>query len=104
VANHGIWRHSTALREYEALFLNGLQRSVNRKVQGSNPWFGAKIEFKVKRTRLGSHRRAPIAHPLSTDWASRSVLDTRRVGTKTHRFWRKRLIVKRGSVVRPDRR
>jgi hypothetical protein len=27
-----------------AIFLNGLQRSVNRKVQGSNPWSGAKSE------------------------------------------------------------
>jgi len=28
------------------LFLNGAQRSVNRKVQGSNPWSGAKSEYK----------------------------------------------------------
>ena len=37
VANHGIWRHSPALGEYEPPILNRLQRSVNRKVQGSNP-------------------------------------------------------------------
>jgi len=47
LANHDIWRHSTARREHEALFLNGPQRSVNRKVQGSNPWSGAKSEYEI---------------------------------------------------------
>ena len=36
-------RYSAALREYKALFLSGPSRSVNRKVQGSNPGSGAKI-------------------------------------------------------------
>jgi len=35
-------RHSAPLSEFEPLFLNVMQRSVNRKVQGSNPWSGAK--------------------------------------------------------------
>jgi len=41
VANRGIWRSSAALGEFEAPFLNRLQRSVNRKVQGSSPCPGA---------------------------------------------------------------
>jgi len=28
-------------------FLNGAQRSVNRKVQGSNPWSGANCKFET---------------------------------------------------------
>jgi hypothetical protein len=35
------------LSEFQAPFLNGVQRSVNRKVQGSNPWSGAKTELKL---------------------------------------------------------
>ncbi len=45
VINHSKRRHSAALSEFEPQFLNGEQRSVNRKVQGSNPWSGAKSEF-----------------------------------------------------------
>jgi hypothetical protein len=41
-ANGANRRHSAALSEIRALFLNAAQRSVNRKVQGSNPWSGAK--------------------------------------------------------------
>src|SRR6266566_8652007 len=47
VANRGIRRHSAAPGEYEPGFLNGLRRSVNRKVRGSNPRPGAKFEFKI---------------------------------------------------------
>jgi hypothetical protein len=43
--NGGKWRHSAALSELGPPFLNGVQRSVNRKVQGSNPCSGAKSEF-----------------------------------------------------------
>jgi len=32
-----------ARSEFGTLFLNGLHRSVNRKVQGSNPWSGANL-------------------------------------------------------------
>jgi len=39
--NDGKWRHSAALGEFEPLILSGVQRSLNRKVQGSNPWSGA---------------------------------------------------------------
>src|SRR5579859_2577983 len=39
--NGDTWWHSAALSEFEAPFLNGAQRSVNRKVQGSNPCSGA---------------------------------------------------------------
>ena len=35
-----------SLTELRAPFPNGLQRSVNRKVQGSNPCSGAKSELK----------------------------------------------------------
>ena len=45
VANRGIWRHPMAFREFESLLLNGLQQSVNRKVQGSNPCPGANLKF-----------------------------------------------------------
>src|SRR5216683_6331485 len=43
--NRGKPRHAAALSEFIAVILNGLQRSVNRKVQGSNPWSGAKSEY-----------------------------------------------------------
>jgi hypothetical protein len=42
VTNRGIRRHSAILGEFGPAFLNGPQRSVNRKVQGSNPCSGAK--------------------------------------------------------------
>ena len=41
VANSANWRFLAALSEYEVAFLNGPNRSVNRKVQGSNPCSGA---------------------------------------------------------------
>jgi hypothetical protein len=47
VANRANRRHSAALSELEPLFLNGQQRSVNRKVQGSNPCSGAKIQSQI---------------------------------------------------------
>src|SRR5712664_4063995 len=43
VINRGKWWYSAALSEFRPPFLNGAQRSVNRKVQGSNPCPGAKI-------------------------------------------------------------
>ncbi len=49
-ANRDTWRHSAALSEFGPRFLNGLQRSVNRKVQGSNPWSGAKPDVQVRLT------------------------------------------------------
>jgi hypothetical protein len=36
--------HSATLTEFGPPFLNGLRRSVNHKVQGSNPWSGANFE------------------------------------------------------------
>ena len=42
----GEWWYSAALSEFGPPFLNGAQRSVNRKVQGSNPCPGAKIDLK----------------------------------------------------------
>src|SRR6266851_1266945 len=45
--NRGKPRHAAALSEFIAVILNGLQRSVNRKVQGSNPWSGAKSEYEI---------------------------------------------------------
>jgi hypothetical protein len=41
VVNNGKWWYSAALSEFGPPFLNGAQRSVNRKVQGSNPCPGA---------------------------------------------------------------
>jgi hypothetical protein len=49
--NHGKRRHSAALSEFEPRFLNGVQRSVNRKVQGSNPWSGANCKFEIRLDR-----------------------------------------------------
>jgi len=46
MANDGSWRHSAVLSEFGPPFLNGAQRSVNRKVQGSNPWSGANLVCK----------------------------------------------------------
>ena len=43
--NGGKRRQSAALSGFEPPFLNGMQRSVNRKVQGANPWSGADFEF-----------------------------------------------------------
>src|SRR5712691_4553961 len=58
--NRGKWRHAVALSEFEPLFLNGVQRSVNRKVQGSNPWSGANCKFEI-----GLDRDATAMRPLS---------------------------------------
>jgi hypothetical protein len=52
VANRANWWYSLPLGEFGILFMNGAQRSVNRKVQGSNPCPGAKTE-------LGSVRLEP---------------------------------------------
>ena len=52
MANDGSWRHSAVLSEFGPPFLNGAQRSVNRKVQGSNPWSGANLTFKIDSARL----------------------------------------------------
>jgi len=40
-------RYSAALGDYGKSFLNGPRRSVNRKVQGSNPWSGANPEYEI---------------------------------------------------------
>jgi hypothetical protein len=45
VANGDSWRHSAALSEFRPGFLNGPQRSINRKVQSSNLCPGAKFVF-----------------------------------------------------------
>jgi len=42
MARRDIRRYSAARSEFGAPFLNGAQKSVNRKVQGSNPCSGAK--------------------------------------------------------------
>jgi hypothetical protein len=43
--NRAKWWYSAALSEFESPLLNGPQLSVNRKVQGSNPWSGASLQF-----------------------------------------------------------
>ena len=66
VLNHETRRHSAARGEYEPRFLNGQQRSVNRKVQGSNPCPGASFppepvstgaSFRIKRRRVSLYVR-----------------------------------------------
>ena len=41
--NHGKCWSSAALSEFRAPFLTEAGRSVNRKVQGSNPWSGPNL-------------------------------------------------------------
>jgi hypothetical protein len=41
----GNWRHAAAISEFGVVFLNGAHRSVNRKVRGSNPRFGAEVLY-----------------------------------------------------------
>jgi len=48
VANRAIWRHSAVSSESEPRFLIGRQRSVNRKVQGSNPCPGANLAYEER--------------------------------------------------------
>ena len=61
VINNGKWCYSVALSEFAPAFLNGAQRSVNRKVQGSNPCPGANCKFEMRVLKLG----APCGvHPL----------------------------------------
>ena len=43
--------HAAASSEFRLAFLNGAQRSVNRKVQGSNPCPGAKSDLKFREVR-----------------------------------------------------
>jgi len=50
--SHGKWRHSAALGELRLPFLNRAQRSVNRKVQGSNPWSGANLRLQIGRPAI----------------------------------------------------
>src|SRR5260370_28723426 len=59
--NDGKWRHSAALSEIRAVFLNGEERSVNRKVQGSNTWSGANCKFE---TDPVPHEGPEPVHPL----------------------------------------
>jgi len=55
-------------------FSNGWQRSVNRKVQGSNPCSGAKSEFRIRPVGslvscwglTATRSRAAFADPLAT--------------------------------------
>jgi len=62
VINRAKRRHSVALSELGTSFLNGAQRAVNRKVQGSNPWSGAKLMSHVIVEPVSGHRR--VRHPL----------------------------------------
>ena len=45
-----------ALSEFESRFLNGANRSVNRKVQGSNPCSGANVMSQVLADRCLTYR------------------------------------------------
>src|SRR5260370_15242171 len=65
--NDGKWRHSAALSEIRAVFLNGEQRSVNRKVQGSNPWSGATCKFETD--PVANEGPEPV-HPSYILWTS----------------------------------
>jgi hypothetical protein len=73
-----------ALSEFEPLFLNGVQRSVNRKVQGSNPWSGAKseYEFRLQVNYLLTAVQQPYSNEMA-NVASDKGLATSRVELKT---------------------
>ncbi len=62
MVNRAGWCHSAALDELEPIFLNGAQRSVNRKVQGSNPCSGAKTHASTNMLCL----RRPTIYMLSS--------------------------------------
>jgi hypothetical protein len=61
MANSVFWRHSAALSELRLPFINRAQRSVNRKVQGSNPWSGAKPELENRVLILAASTRTAVA-------------------------------------------
>ena len=53
-----------ALGEFGPPFLDGRRRSVNRKVQGSNPWSGAKSKFESDVGGGLPRARTSFVHPL----------------------------------------
>ncbi len=59
--NRGKCRHVVALSEFEQPVLNGLQRSVNRKVRGSNPRSGANLVCHVADVRAWYEERVTAA-------------------------------------------
>jgi hypothetical protein len=78
VTNRGKWRHSAAVSEFGAVFLNGLQRSVNRKVQGSNPWSGAtELEVGLNATRVTDAVQQPYSNAAQTLALNRPVVAVR---------------------------
>jgi hypothetical protein len=60
--------HSPALSEFRLLFLNEGRRSVNRKVQGSNPWSGANPRIQTRQLRLHD---SPPSGAMSERWRLR---------------------------------
>ncbi len=77
--NGGKWRYPAALSEFRPPFLNGVQRSVNRKVQGSNPWSGANFEFENRAAVNPGLTR--LQQPYSNRIATRGYPQTaRRLG------------------------
>ena len=69
VANDTNWRHSAAFSEFVSSFLNGLQRSVNRKVQSSNLCPGARfleLDRVAYRFPLGGGLQQPCSYRTAT--------------------------------------
>ena len=66
--NRGKRRYPAPLHEYESRFLIHPGRSVNRKVQGSNPCSGAKSEFESspKRGRQAESSSSFVA--ICSNW------------------------------------
>jgi hypothetical protein len=62
------WWYSAARNEFRALFPNGPQRSVNRKVQGSNPCSGAKSEFEFEESTAGRRFTTSVLHQFYINW------------------------------------
>src|SRR2546430_9233566 len=63
VINRGKRWYSAALTEFVPQFLNRLQRSVNRKVQGSNPCPGANLNSNSQALRRSTSDNRTLRHP-----------------------------------------
>jgi hypothetical protein len=75
VPNGDIWRQSAALSEFDRVFLNGLQRSVNRKVRSSNLRPGA--NFRIQNGLLtGMSGQAYYNRSAVDRWANLKTVST----------------------------
>ena len=123
MANDANWWHAATLREFATLVLNGPQPSVNRKVQGSNPCSGAKLNSKMAFAQPGlpgllQPHYNQLCHPARVRYSlsARTVLGRQlsarklenerllkgrspvREGTITREMWGTRALVALGAI------